>query len=81
MCVLSGLTFLFLTPLPQIFDILEILACFSLPHTFPAWSCDPNVQIFEILEIPEAQWPTWSHESGQMLIDKRRHWRGLLLCM
>jgi alpha 1,2-mannosyltransferase len=38
-------------------------------------------QVFNILEIPSHARPSVSHESGQMVLDKARHWKGLLLCM
>lgn len=28
--------------------------------------------------MPREQWYAGSFESGQMVVDKRRHWRGLL---
>ena len=31
-----------------------------------------------MLGVPRGQWYPGSFESGQMAIDKRRHWRGLL---
>lgn len=40
-----------------------------------------TLQIYDILEIPPDLRPTWSHESGQIVVDKSRHWHGLLLCM
>ena len=38
-------------------------------------------QVFEVLGIPSATRPRVTHESGQILVDKSRHWKGLLLCM
>lgn len=31
-----------------------------------------------MLGVPRDQWPKGSFESGQMAVDKKRHWRGLL---
>ena len=31
-----------------------------------------------MLGVPRESWAAGSFESGQMVIDKRRHWRGLL---
>lgn len=31
-----------------------------------------------MLGVPRSQWFRGSFESGQMVLDKRRHWRGLV---
>jgi alpha 1,2-mannosyltransferase len=32
-----------------------------------------------MLDLPSSQWYQNSFESGQMLVDKSRHWQGLML--
>lgn len=43
--------------------------------------CCVRLQTAELLGVPQDQWPAGSFESGQMVIDKARHWRGLVMAM
>ncbi|KAJ9529574.1 hypothetical protein QJQ45_013920, partial [Haematococcus lacustris] len=45
------------------------------------WEPSAAPQVYRILGIPGSRRPPNSHESGQMLVDKTRHWQGLLLCV
>ncbi|GFH10175.1 uncharacterized protein HaLaN_05442 [Haematococcus lacustris] len=45
------------------------------------WEPSAAPQVYSILGIPGSRRPPNSHESGQMLVDKTRHWQGLLLCV
>jgi hypothetical protein len=40
-----------------------------------------RLQTAELLGVAQDQWPAGSFESGQMVIDKARHWRGLVMAM
>ena len=55
-------------PPPQVYEILGIP---------PA----PPPQVYEILGIPPPLRPRVSYESGQILVDKARHWPGLMLTL
>lgn len=53
-----------------------------------AQQCNPGLlcvalvlQTSELLGVPREVWPAGSFESGQIVIDKSRHWRGLVLAM
>lgn len=39
------------------------------------------LQTAELLGVPQSTWPAGSFESGQMVLDKSRHWRGLVMSM
>ena len=41
----------------------------------------PHPQVYAILELPPRSRPRGTHESGQMVVDKARHWRGLVLAV
>ncbi|GLC36242.1 hypothetical protein PLESTB_001364800 [Pleodorina starrii] len=43
------------------------------------WDRTAAPEITRILNIPASQMPSGTFESGQMVIDKARHWRGLLV--
>lgn len=45
------------------------------------WCCRMLPQTAELLGVPQSQWPSGSFESGQMVLDKSRHWRGLVMAM
>jgi alpha 1,2-mannosyltransferase len=42
------------------------------------WGNTVAPQAAEMLGVPRSEWPGGSFESGQMVIDKARHWRGLV---
>lgn len=52
----------------------------SLPTDMLACCCLVP-QTAELLGVPQSQWPSGSFESGQMVLDKSRHWRGLVMAM
>ena len=41
----------------------------------------PTPQVSQLLGVPAESWPPGSFESGQMVVDKARHWRGLVMAM
>ncbi|PNW78213.1 hypothetical protein CHLRE_09g386734v5 [Chlamydomonas reinhardtii] len=45
------------------------------------WDRSSVPEIHEVLRFPNEQVPKVTFESGQMVIDKARHWRGLLLAV
>jgi alpha 1,2-mannosyltransferase len=45
------------------------------------WPCQAQNKTWELLGIPENRRPLGSHESGQMIVDKRRGWQPLLLSL
>jgi hypothetical protein len=65
----------------------SILRPVIYPKKEPCWLTDCVCllvcwpQTSELLGVPQEQWPAGSFESGQMVIDKSRHWRGLVTAM
>jgi alpha 1,2-mannosyltransferase len=45
------------------------------------WASTAAPQLAQMLGLQRAQMPPGSHESGQVVWDKQRHWRGLLLAL
>ncbi|KAK3251859.1 hypothetical protein CYMTET_38821 [Cymbomonas tetramitiformis] len=45
------------------------------------WNCSISPDFFEIVELAPKDGPTGTHESGQMVVNKRRNWRPLLLAL
>lgn len=41
----------------------------------------PAAQVSDMLRLPRRRWFGGSFESGQLVVDKRRHWRGLALAV
>jgi hypothetical protein len=57
------------------------MAFTSAAHVVHVCVFHVRLQTAELLGVPQDQWPAGSFESGQMVINKARHWRGLVMAM